>query len=112
MASDGVIELTDDNFEAEALKADTPVLVDFWAEWCGPCRMLTPIIHEIAEATAGRLKVGKVNVDQAQRVATQYGIQSIPTLILLVGGQVKETLIGAQPKAQILAKIEAYLGAS
>lgn len=108
MASENVHTFSDDNFESEVLKSDSPVLVDFWAEWCGPCRMLGPVIDEIAEETSGKIKVGKVDVDKNPNVATQYGIQSIPTLMVFAGGELKESIVGALPKAQILQKIEPF----
>ena len=101
---------TDDNFQAEVLEADLPVLVDFWAEWCGPCRALAPTIDELATEQQGKLKVGKVDVDQAAAVAGQYGIQSIPTLLLFIGGELKESITGALPKAQLMQRIEPHMG--
>ena len=93
-----VITLTKENFEAEALKASVPVLVDFWASWCGPCRMVSPIVDEIAEESDGSYKVGKVNVDEQPELASQFGVMSIPTLIVLENGKVKNTAVGARPK--------------
>ena len=95
------IELTDGNFDAEVLKSDLPVLVDFWATWCGPCKMLAPAVAEIAEAYAGRVKVGKVNVDDAPGLAARYGITSIPALLLFRNGEVARTSVGFVPKADI-----------
>lgn len=100
-----VITLTKDNFEAEVLKADTPVLVDFWAAWCGPCRMLSPVVDEIAEELDGKIKVGKLNVDDEQALAGQYGVMSIPTLILFKDGVVAETSVGVKPKDALLDMI-------
>lgn len=97
-----VITLTKENFEAEALKANVPVLVDFWASWCGPCRMVSPIVDEIAEESDGSYKVGKVNVDEQPELASQFGVMSIPTLIVLENGKVKNTAVGARPKEFIL----------
>ena len=97
-----VITLTKENFEAEALKANVPVLVDFWASWCGPCRMVSPIVDEIAEESDGSYKVGKVNVDEQPELASQFGVMSIPTLIVLENGKVKNTAVGARPKDSIL----------
>ena len=97
-----VITLTKENFEAEALKASVPVLVDFWASWCGPCRMVSPIVDEIAEESDGSYKVGKVNVDEQPELASQFGVMSIPTLIVLENGKVKNTAVGARPKEFIL----------
>lgn len=96
-----VAEINDQNFESEVLNSDQPVLVDFWAPWCGPCKMLAPTIDELAGEYAGRVKVGKVNTDEARQVAIQHQIQSIPTLILFKGGQVVERTMGAQPKQMI-----------
>lgn len=96
-----VIELTKDNFEAEVLKSDKTVLVDFWASWCGPCRMLSPVVDEIAEKRTD-IKVGKVNVDDEEELAMRYGIMSIPTLIVFQNGEVKTQTMGVQPKDTIL----------
>ena len=92
------IKLTDQNFEQEVLRADMPVLVDFWASWCGPCRMLAPVIAEIAEEYAGKVKVGKVNVDEQPNLANRYGIASIPTVMLFKNGEVINTSLGYRPK--------------
>jgi thioredoxin 1 len=104
------IEFTDTNFEGEVIKSGTPVLVDFWAPWCGPCKMIAPIVEEISKEYEGRLKVGKVNTDDNQRVATDYGVMSIPTLMIFKGGEVVERIIGAQPKEALTSKIDAVLG--
>lgn len=92
------IKLTDQNFEQEVLRADMPVLVDFWASWCGPCQMLAPVIAEIAEEYAGKVKVGKVNVDEQPNLAKRYGIASIPTVMLFKNGEVVNTSLGYRPK--------------
>ena len=92
------IKLTDQNFEQEVLRADMPVLVDFWASWCGPCQMLSPVIAEIAEEYAGKVKVGKVNVDEQLNLANRYGIASIPTVMLFKNGEVVNTSLGYRPK--------------
>ena len=96
-----VIELTKENFEAEVLRSNKTVLVDFWAAWCGPCRMLSPVVDEIAEERTD-IKVGKVNVDNEEELASRFGIMSIPTLIVFRGGEVKAQTMGVQPKAAIL----------
>ncbi|MBR3942423.1 MAG: thioredoxin [Clostridia bacterium] len=95
------ITITRENFEQEVLKSDLPVLVDFWATWCGPCMMLAPIVEEIAEEYQGKIKVGKVNVDEEGALAMQFGIQSIPTLLYFKGGKLVDTKIGYCTKAQI-----------
>ena len=100
------IKITASNFEAEVLQADKPVLIDFWAEWCGPCRKLAPAVAEIAEEYADHVKVGKVNVDEEPSLAAQFGIVSIPTLILVSGGKIQAKSVGLQPKK----KIEEMLG--
>ena len=92
------IKLTDQNFEQEVLHADLPVLVDFWASWCGPCQMLAPVIAEIAEEYAGKVKVGKLNVDEQPNLANRYGIASIPTVMLFKNGEVVNTSLGYRPK--------------
>ena len=101
MASADTVELSDSTFENEVIKSETPVLVDFWASWCGPCRMLAPVVEDIASSYAGRLKVGKVNVDENQEITMKYGIRSIPTLILFKDGKAVEQIIGAVPKSEI-----------
>ena len=95
------IVLTEENFESEVLKSDLPVLVDFWAEWCGPCRMLAPAVEQLAEEYEGRAKVGKVNVDEQPGLAARFGISSIPTLIVFEDGKVKNTSVGVVPKSMI-----------
>lgn len=104
-----VVTLTNDNFADEVLKSTIPVLVDFWAEWCGPCRMIAPVVEEIATEYANKLKVGKVNVDLHQMVAMQYGIRSIPTLLVFKNGQVVEQIVGAVPKKVLVERIEKHL---
>lgn len=99
-----VVKLTKDNFEAEALKSEGKVLIDFWAPWCGPCRMMGPVIDEIAEEVSG-IKVGKVNVDEEPELAMKYGVMSIPMLIVLENGQVVNKSLGAVPKENVLSLI-------
>ena len=101
--------LTDDNFSAEVLNSGLPVLVDFWATWCGPCRMIAPIVQELSGEYEGRAKVGKLDVDEAQKTAAEFGIRSIPTLLIFKGGKVADQIIGAVPKRQIAEKLEAVL---
>lgn len=100
-----MLTITKDNFEQEVLKSDKKVLVDFWASWCGPCRMLSPVIDEIAKET-NKVKVGKVNVDEESELATQFAVMSIPTLILFENGKPVKQMVGAQPKSAILSMIE------
>lgn len=100
-----VTTVDDNNFEQEVLKADLPVLVDFWAEWCGPCKAVAPIVDEIATELSGKLKVAKLNVDEAQDVAGKYNIMSIPTFLIFKAGNPVEQIVGAMSKDQLLAKI-------
>jgi thioredoxin 1 len=104
------MEFTESNFSSEVLQSDLPVLVDFWAPWCGPCKMVAPIVHEISTEYAGKIKVGKLNTDDNQMVASQYGIMSIPTLMIFKNGEVVERIIGAQPKEALTGKIDTVLG--
>jgi thioredoxin 1 len=103
------IELTDDNFEAEVLESDKPVLVDFWAAWCGPCKMVSPTVEEISKEYEGKLKVGKLNVDDNSKTASQYGIMSIPSLLFFKAGQVVDQIVGAVPKQQLADKADKIL---
>lgn len=109
MANPNVIEFTDGNFQKQVLKSDLPVLVDFWAVWCGPCRQVAPVVDQIAQNNASKLKVGKLNVDANQQTAAQYEIRSIPALLLFKGGKVVAKVIGAQPASVIQAAIQPHL---
>ena len=109
MASPNVINLTESSFDQEVLNVSVPVLVDFWAPWCGPCKMIAPIIDEIATEKAGVAKITKVDVDQNQAIAARYGIRAIPTLLLFKNGEVKEQIVGMVNKSNLLAKIDALL---
>lgn len=104
------IHLTDANFTEEIKNSDVPVVVDFWAAWCGPCRMIAPIIDELASEYDGKAKIAKVDVDNNQQVAMQYGIRSIPTILMFKGGEQVETIVGAVPKEQIQNKLNALMG--
>ncbi len=109
MAGANTLTFTEDNFEAEVLKSDVPVLVDFWAQWCGPCLMLAPTIDELATANQGQAKVGKVDVDSCAGLATQYGIQNIPTVLVFQNGQPVERIVGAKRKNDYQAVLDARL---
>ncbi len=113
MASANVLELTAENWEKEVVQSDKPVLVDFWAVWCGPCRALTPTIERLADQYAGKVKVGKLNTDEAPDVAVRYGISSIPQVMLFKGGsdQPVDKTVGAQPEANFVKMINRVLGA-
>ena len=106
-----VNDVTDQEFEAEILKSEKPVLVDFWADWCVPCHMVSPVVEEIGIDKAENMKVAKLNVDDNPNTAQQYGVMSIPTLILFVGGQERARVVGAKPKEAILREIEQHLSA-
>ena len=105
------VHVTESSFEAEVLKADLPVLADFWADWCAPCRMLAPVVDDLAREYAGRLKVAKVDVDENPRLAVDYGIMSIPTLALFKKGKLVDRFIGYMPDAQLKQKLETALNA-
>ena len=106
MASLLISALTQDNFEKEVLKSTTPVLVDFWAEWCGPCKMIAPLLDELADEYDGKVKIGKVNIDEQQELATKYGIRAIPTLLVINKGQVAEQMVGAKSKRDLKASLD------
>ncbi|RMH62883.1 MAG: thioredoxin [Calditrichaeota bacterium] len=103
------ITLTDTNFEEEVEKSDIPVLVDFWAEWCAPCRIIAPVVEELAEQYAGKIKVGKFDVDSNPQISMKYGIRSIPTLLIFKNGNAVDTIVGAVPKNVIEEKLQAQL---
>jgi thioredoxin 1 len=103
------ITFTDSNFDTEALKSDLPVVVDFWAAWCGPCRMIAPIIEELAGEYDGKVKIGKLDVDENQQTAIKYGVRSIPTVLVFKGGELIDTIIGAVPKSVFVEKINKVL---
>lgn len=104
-----LVHITEQNFEAEVLKAEQPVLADFWAAWCGPCRMIAPIVEDLANEYAGTLKVAKVDVDENPDLAERYNVQSIPTLAIFKGGQFVKRIVGYMPKAELKRQIEAVL---
>ena len=105
----GATDVADASFEAEVLNHDLPVLVDFWAPWCGPCRMVAPVVQEIAEQYEGKIKVVKMNTDENPKVASEYGIRSIPTLMVFKGGQKVDVVVGAVPKATLAGTLEKHL---
>ncbi|MGC1679254.1 MAG: thioredoxin [Candidatus Binataceae bacterium] len=111
MSSDKVVHVTDGNFEQEVLKSSTPVLIDFWAPWCGPCKAIAPIVDELATQYEGRLKVVKMNVDDNQDVPARYGIRGIPNLIIIKDGQVKEQIVGAVPRGHLVKAVDHALEA-
>ena len=103
------ITFTDNNFEEEVIKSDKPVLIDFWAVWCGPCKIIAPVVEELAAEYEGKIKVGKLDVDENQQASIKYGVRSIPTLLIFKDGKVKDTIIGAVPKSQIVQKLNSAL---
>jgi len=109
MAAENILTLTGSNFDPEVIKSSTPVLVDFWAEWCGPCKMVAPILDELASEYSGKLKIGKVNIDEHQPLATQYGIRAIPTLLIFKAGQVVDQVVGLRSKKDFKLKLDRVL---
>lgn len=109
MAAANIIEIKGDNWKSEVLESKIPVLVDFWAEWCGPCRMLTPVLDDLATELAGKLKIVKVNVDENRELAAQFNIRSIPSMLVIKGGAVQGQMVGAMSKTAIKDKLASYL---
>ena len=109
MASERIKHVTDDSFQSDVLQSDKPVLVDYWAEWSGPCKMIAPILDELAADYEGRVQIAKMNVDQNRDVPAQFGIRGIPTLMLFKGGELVATKVGAMPKAQLAAFLDGHL---
>ncbi len=109
MAGGNIVQIGDSNWQSEVIDSATPVLVDFWAEWCGPCRAMNPTLESLSVELSGKLKVAKVNVDEQQQLAGQFGIRSIPTLLIVKGGEVKEQMVGAMSKDALKAKLSAHL---
>jgi thioredoxin 1 len=106
MAASNIVMLTEGNFGAEVTSSAVPVLVDFWAEWCGPCKMIAPIVDELANEYDGKVKIGKINIDDQQNLAAQYGIRAIPTLLIFKGGQVFEQIVGLKSKRDLKTMLE------
>ena len=104
------VQLSDDTFEHDVIKSETPVLVDFWAEWCGPCKMIAPVLEELAGELDGQLTIGKLDIDYNQSTAMAYGVMSIPTLLLFKGGEPVERIVGYQPKPQLMNRLQQHLG--
>jgi thioredoxin 1 len=106
MSSSIIVTLTESNFDDEVLRAGTPVLVDFWAEWCGPCKMIAPILDELASEYDGKVKIGKVNIDDHQSIATRFGIRAVPTLLIFKDGEVAEQVVGMRSKRDLKANLD------
>jgi thioredoxin 1 len=109
MSSDKIVHVTDASFDQEVLKSETPVLIDFWAPWCAPCRAISPIIDDLASEYSGRLKVVKINVDDNPGVPGRYGVRGIPNLLIMKGGKVKEQIIGAVPKGRLVQAVDSAI---
>ncbi|HKB87952.1 MAG TPA: thioredoxin [Ignavibacteriaceae bacterium] len=103
------ITITDDNFNEEVVKSDKPVLIDFWATWCGPCKMIAPIVEELVDEYEGKAKIGKLDVDNNQQTAIKFGVRSIPTILIFKDGKLKDTIIGAVPKGQIVQRLNSAI---
>lgn len=109
MAAQNILTLTKDNFKSSVLESPAPVLVDFWAEWCGPCKMIAPVLDELAGEYAGKVNIGKVNIDEHQGLAMEYGVKAIPTLLVFKGGQVTEQIVGMRSKKDLKASLDRAL---
>jgi thioredoxin 1 len=109
MSSTQIVAITDDSFESDVINADIPVLVDFWAEWCGPCKMIAPVLDDIAKAYEGRLKIGKINIDENTLTPQKFGVRGIPTLMLFKNGELESTKVGAISKSQLTAFLDSHL---
>jgi thioredoxin 1 len=109
MAASNIVTLTDENFAKEVLQSTTPVLVDFWAEWCGPCKMIAPVLDELAQEYDGKVRIGKVNIDDHQGIAGQYNVRAIPTLLLFKEGQVADQIVGLRSKRDLAASFDRVL---